>query len=96
MTKPLQGLLRPFQEPEIAPPVRVVQPGQQEVKRILLSFGRAGSGKVMSGSASLNKSFYCDRQIVEKTGSDPSPGVGGSDPYLGGSDPSPKLFNQLV
>lgn len=81
MSKPLEGLLRPFQTDQTAPAVRVITPGQKEVKRVLLSFGRAGGGKVMSGSASLNRSFYCEQHIVEKKtvpeGSDPSPDVGG-------------------
>jgi hypothetical protein len=67
MTKPLQELVGPFQLPQTTPPVRYIVPGQQEVKRVLLGFGRAGQGKTMSGSASLNKTFYCDQQIVEKS-----------------------------
>lgn len=67
MSKPLEGLLKPFQVEQTAPPVRFVAPGQKEVKRVLLSFGRAGAGKVMSGSSSLNKSFYVVQVVVEKT-----------------------------
>lgn len=81
MSKAFDGLIRPFQQDNSAPAVKVVTPGQQEVKRILLSFGRAGSGKVMQGSSSLNKTFYVKQHIVEKTQAETDLGSG---PDFGG------------
>lgn len=85
MTTPLQGLLGPFQTPGDSTAVRVVQPGQQDHKRILLAFGRAGAGRVMQASFSLHKTFYCTQHVVEKTQAETDLGP---DPDFGGGLPS--------
>jgi hypothetical protein len=67
MTTALDFMRQPGRDdPASVPPTRYVTPGQSEVKRILLSFGRAGAGKTFTGTASLRKTFYCEQHVVEK------------------------------
>lgn len=62
----IEGVVRPFQLPNAVTPVRVEQPGQRNVQRVLLQFGRSGSGKTMTGSESQTTTYYADKYIVEK------------------------------
>ncbi|MFO1147813.1 MAG: hypothetical protein U1E62_05485 [Alsobacter sp.] len=66
MTTALDLMKQPGRDDSANPPVRYIVPGQQEVKRVLLAFGRAGAGKTIAGTASLRKTFYCDQHVVEK------------------------------
>lgn len=63
----IESIVRPFQLPNGTQAVRIEQPGQREVRRVLLQFGRAGSGKTLNGSLSQTTTYYCDKYVVEKT-----------------------------
>lgn len=60
-----ESLVRPFQSGEVTPAQTYYTPGQVGVPNVILRIGRSGSGKVMTGSDSLNESNYISKYETE-------------------------------
>lgn len=66
MTTQLEGVVRPFQTPDVAPPQNVPQSSAYAAKNVILNVGRAGSVKQMSGSYSLTVTYYMKKTATEE------------------------------
>lgn len=65
MSEEFESLIRPFQTNEVTPAQTYYLPGQIGVPNVILNIGRGGSGKVMTGSSSADRSNYMTVYKVE-------------------------------
>jgi hypothetical protein len=58
MSQNFEGVIRPFQLPDFAPPVRSPDAQYQPIRPVLISVGANGSAKTMGGSFDLTVTYY--------------------------------------
>ncbi len=67
MSNPVEGIVRPFQTADYAPPRQYFNAGQVGVPPIIIRAGRKGVGKTLSGNYSYTATFYCAKYVNEQT-----------------------------
>lgn len=62
----LDIVVRPYLIRNISPPQRVRRAAEKVTAPLMLTIGKSGRGKQMSGSASLSITYYSEKAHVER------------------------------
>jgi hypothetical protein len=69
VSNPVEGIVRPFQTPDYAPPRQYFNAGQIGVPNVIIRAGRnsgTGQGTTLHGSYTMHMTFYCAQYVNEQ------------------------------
>jgi hypothetical protein len=67
MSNAVEGVVRPFQTPDYAPPRQYFNAGQIGVPNVIIRAGHnGGEGKTLNGTYSMKMTFYCAKYVNEQ------------------------------
>jgi hypothetical protein len=63
---PIERIVRPFQTQDVTPARRIPSTFASQPKNTILTPGKGGSGKSLSGSVSITTTLYMDTKLKEQ------------------------------